>query len=132
MDKVAGQLPRPISQSVGDFLISWQWLPLGEYRVSVKAQFDRNDGSWHISIKNVGSFSPEEAKLLGEALLSAYNWKDIWKLHFADMFLEMDGVESSVKNFVGDSVENSVGNSIKRLNELNGPNGPCGVTGCDA
>ena len=97
MDKIAGELPRPISQSVGDFLISWQWLPLGEGRTSIAAQFDRQDHTWHISMRNTEEFVyPDEAKLVAEALLAAYNWQDIWKMHFADMFLEMDFIENSI------------------------------------
>ena len=112
---VAGQLPRPISQFIGDSYISWQWLPLGEHRISISAQFDRQNHSWRISMLNVEEFVyADEAKLVAEALLASYNWKDIWKIHFADMFLEMDAIENKAD-----------------LKAFEMPIGPCGVTGCD-
>jgi hypothetical protein len=122
--QVAGQLPRPVSQSITDEYFCWQWLPLGEGRLDVKAYFFRNTKRWAVEEASISKLlifpDPEDAKLVGEALLSAYNWQFIWKEHFVDFILEQDDLENEAD---AKAFEIAVG--------PNGPIGACGVTSFD-
>lgn len=103
--EVANILPKPDSQDIGDGLIIWHWktkdvtvesvlvtkennpvkLPKGTYLVNL--QMPQTDNCAY-------SLLGESAKEIGQAILSAYNWQNIWKLHAGDFLLEKLSQES--------------------------------------
>lgn len=111
LDKVAGGqnrekgedfnvLPKPASQDIGYGLIVWRWhvenitieaalatnylnrlsIEKGEYEITVNMPPPGEENSYSMSL--------EVSKEFGKAMLSAYNWKEIWKLHAGDFLLE--------------------------------------------
>lgn len=99
--EVANVLPKPITQDIGDGVIVWRWeilngsitvestlatrepnqakLAKDEYVVAVA--FPESDNATYC-------FYDDSAKDVGQAILSAWNWKEIWKLHAGDFLLE--------------------------------------------
>ncbi len=98
---LANVLPKPETQEIGDGIIAWRWtLCDGSVTIeSLLATRDDNQANmrkdeYTVNLKmpesNKGTYilNGEVAKNLGQAILSAYNWKDIWKLHAGDFLLE--------------------------------------------
>jgi hypothetical protein len=97
---VANVLPKPTNQNIGDGVIVWQWMVPGEVIVeAVLATRTHNQSSLEKGEYVVGVQFPESenatyalygdsAKDVGQAILSAWNWKNIWRLHAGDFLLE--------------------------------------------
>jgi hypothetical protein len=111
LDKIAGGqnreagedfnvLPKPASQDIGYGLIIWRW---HVENITIEAALATNyvnrlsieKGEYHITVnwplpgdENSYSVPLEVTKEFGKAMLSAYNWKEIWKLHAGDFLLE--------------------------------------------
>lgn len=98
---VANVLPKPDTQDIGDGVIVWRWEVLnGSIMVeSVLATREENQAklakdeyvvSVDLPVSENGkySFYDESSKEVGQAILSAWNWKEIWKLHAGDFLLE--------------------------------------------
>lgn len=87
-------LPKPNKQEIKKDLglIEWYWYcglytvhsclqtPTGEYKIELTGA----SGETPQQI-----FEPEEAKMVGQALLSAWNWQEIWQMH-AGSFIAAD------------------------------------------
>lgn len=98
---IVNVLPKPDTQDIGDGVIVWRWnllngsvviesvlatrqpnqqnLAKDEYVVSLKLPESEN-GTY--------SFYDDTSKDIGQAILSAYNWKSIWKINAGDFLLE--------------------------------------------
>ena len=92
-------LPKPGIQDIGDGIIVWRWFCGGVVIESILAtrygnQMDMEPGKYTISMKmpesDNGMYTLYEdvAKELGQALMSAWNWQHVWKLHAGDFLLE--------------------------------------------
>lgn len=84
-----GALPLPVSQVVFDDRFEWVWEPVVE-EVHVYAVMERVDESWSTRLNCVDpsmQLTPDEAKSVGEALLSAWQYQYVWKDNFADLFV---------------------------------------------
>ncbi|AKU45379.1 hypothetical protein MADRUGA_90 [Mycobacterium phage Madruga] len=94
-------LPFPVTQEICAKWIHWKWEPCGDVNVwgILYTKDYEDDGTVHKkgdyevqfspkNIASIGSFSQEHAKAIGHALMSAANWKNVWKEH-AGKFLEM-------------------------------------------
>ena len=92
-------LPKPVKQDIGYGLIVWQWfvgdiiiesalatnevnrlaMPEGEYSITMTMPESNN---------HIYALDNDLAKDLGKAILSAWNWKEIWKVHAGDLLLQ--------------------------------------------
>lgn len=99
-DDVLNILPKPDSQVISEGLIVWQWRLDSCVVESVLAT--RNTNPLNLEkdkyVVNIQMPKTEEclyslfgdtAKEIGQALLSAWNWQKIWKLHAGDFLLEV-------------------------------------------
>lgn len=109
-------LPFPVTQEISEKFIQWRWEPCNFVRVYAilytqnqtretskgpnqiakgyfEVQFSTELES-EVTNGNILSYSAEEAKAIGQAMVSASNWINVWKDH-AGMFLE--------KEFLGDT-----------------------------
>jgi hypothetical protein len=92
-------LPKPATQDIGYGLIVWQWF-IGDITVEgALATQETNrlsleQGDYAVTIKMpenenyIYSLVGDTAKDVGKCILSAWNWKEIWKLHAGDFLLE--------------------------------------------
>lgn len=89
-EPVSGQLPRPTRLAVTDQAFFWEWQLDGG--IDIVATYLKATEEWNVTVDFHGlenqTFSLEAAKNLGEALLSAYEWQQVWKLFFADYFMQ--------------------------------------------
>ena len=98
---LANILPKPQTQEIGDGVIVWRWtLCDGNVVIeSVLATREPNQSSMSKDEYGIGLKMPDSengtyalssgvAKEIGQAILSAHNWKEIWKLHAGDFLLE--------------------------------------------
>lgn len=96
-------LPKPAKQVIGENgVITWGWngrfanvegilnIAKDEYVVTVELP-KINGTKYHLS--------DETARELGQTLLSAYNWKNIWKLHVGDYIVSdfKEGTPSEIE-----------------------------------
>lgn len=98
---VLNMLPKPDSQEIGDGIILWRWNIEGVAIVeSVLATRTHNQvgmekGKYVVNIQLPESenfsyaFFDDTAKDVAQAMLSAWNWQHIWKLHAGDFLLEV-------------------------------------------
>jgi hypothetical protein len=93
-------LPKPDSQSISDGVIVWRWnldtcivesvlatrnsnpLKLEKDTYVVNIQMPKTEECYY-------SLFDDTAKEIGQALMSAWNWQHIWKLHAGDFLLEI-------------------------------------------
>jgi hypothetical protein len=109
-------LPFPVSQEIAEKWIQWRWEPCNFVRVygilyTCNQQRSSPEGKGNDSIPQgyyevqfstdvktkddvILSYSDEEAKAIGQAMVSAANWINIWKDH-AGMFIERDFMQKS-------------------------------------
>lgn len=91
-------LPKPGVQDIGDGVIVWRWFVGGVVIETALATRDNNQmnievGKYMISVKmpesDNGMYTLYEdvSKELGQALVSAWNWQHVWKLHAGDYLL---------------------------------------------
>lgn len=95
-------LPMPIDQKVLPEYMLWTWQPTSRVLVSAYlfrknvdyANFKHKRGEWYVVMEKdeesatIGfSTDFDEAKLVGQALISAWNYERVWKLH-AGTFME--------------------------------------------
>jgi len=85
-DGVKGTLPLPASQDIQPDHIKWEWT---NAHVPITAYFAKDDSSYYIEIDGV-TIDADHAKTLGEVLLSAARWRDIWQAN-AGLYLAYDG-----------------------------------------
>lgn len=81
-------LPKPNTQTIDreSGKIIWDWY-LDQFTVT--SELTTADNSYDVHIKRLSGdgladsweMYPETAKIVGQALVSAWNWKDIWKVH---------------------------------------------------
>lgn len=92
-------LPKPSTQEIGDGIIVWRWFSSGVVVEATLATRENNQskiavGKYVIAMKMPESDNAmyclyeDSAKEIGQMLLSAYNWQNIWKLHAGDFLLE--------------------------------------------
>lgn len=106
---VANVLPKPNTQDIGDGVIVWRWEVLDGAVMIESVLATRDDNQAHLSkdeyvvsidlpASETGkySFYDDSAKEVGQAILSAWNWKEIWKLHAGDFLLETLSQEKTV------------------------------------
>lgn len=100
-DDLVNVLPKPDTQEIGDGVIVWRWTLLDGSTIveSVLAFKEKNQQNlskdeYVVSLKlpssenGTYSFYDDTSKAVGQAILSAWNWKAIWKLHAGDFLLE--------------------------------------------
>lgn len=104
---LANVLPKPTTQTIGeDGTIYWSWITPTDILVqSLLATKENNEekiakNEYIVRIfmqckQDVLTFKDEEAKLIGQAVLSAYNWQNIWKIHAGEFLFEELSNESS-------------------------------------
>ena len=90
------KLPKPNLQDIGHGLIVWQW-HVGDITVesalatNLINRLSLEKGEYSVTLKMphaLYSFDGDNARDLGKAILSAWNWKEVWKLHAGDFLLE--------------------------------------------
>lgn len=92
-------LPKPGVQDIGDGVLVWRWFVGGVVIETVLATRHENQmgieaGKYTISMKmpesDKGMYTLYEdvSKELGQALMSAWNWQHVWKLHAGDFLLD--------------------------------------------
>lgn len=91
-------LPFPISQTIDQEYgeITWKWdtwsSPEPETSPQVIAILETRVDRYTVKIEGStslqDSLSPENAKMLGQALVSAWNWKEIWQSHAGSFLLK--------------------------------------------
>lgn len=97
---VMNMLPKPDSQEIGDGIIVWRWTL--EFCVIESFLVTRNSNQVNLKkdtyVVNIRfpeseaytySLIDETAKDIGSALLSAWNWQHIWKMHAGDFLLDI-------------------------------------------
>lgn len=99
-DDVLNMLPKPNNQEIGDGIIVWRWhLTSGTVIEAILAtrhsnQVNLEKDTYVVNVQfpksnNCSySFFDDTAKEIGQALLSAWNWQNVWKLHVGDFLLE--------------------------------------------
>lgn len=98
-DDVLNMLPKPNTQEFGNGFIVWKWLLNNAVVESVLVTRDSNETGLEKDTYVVNLIMPQSeeysytlyedmAKELGSAILSAWNWKNVWKLHAGDFLLE--------------------------------------------
>ena len=95
-------LPLPTTQRVGTHSLTWTWTCDTTLVVST---LDVVEDRYHVTL-HAGNSRGEEylagdnAKILGQALISAWNWKNVWKQHAGELLLRTmkDDVERDVEN----------------------------------
>lgn len=90
-------LPMPVEQIVEDHSMAWIWIPMGGVfvvgRLFTADVNERKKGDWVVELAIPGidtdcyALTDEAPKTIGQALISAWNYKNIWKQH-AGEFLE--------------------------------------------
>lgn len=93
-------LPKPTSQHIGDGIIVWRWEMLNgsvvvESILGIKEKNQQKIGKdeYIVSLKmpssenGTYSFYDDTSKVIGQSILSAWHWKEIWKIHAADLLL---------------------------------------------
>jgi hypothetical protein len=98
-------LPLPIQQIVENTYMMWVWVPMNGVQVFGKLFTKHEDGfspgDWvvEMAIPEINAesylFTDDAPKLVGQALVSAWNYKNIWKQHAGD-FLERQLMTMSV------------------------------------
>jgi len=83
---VRGELPKPSSQDLKDDYIQWNWHSPASTDWSVVATYSRTDQTYQIDIllqshDSTMILDSNEAKSLGEALLAASSWENVWQQH---------------------------------------------------
>lgn len=96
---------KPTNQVIGDGFIAWQWvllegnvvvesalslregnetnLPVGDYAVSLRLPASEQEGD------PVYVFSDESVNIVGSALCTAWEWKDVWTEHAGEYLREL-------------------------------------------
>lgn len=108
-------LPKPGVQQIGDGVIVWRWFCGGVVIEAVLAtrhgnQMNLEEGKYLISVKMPESSNgmytlyEEVAKELGQALMSAWNWQHVWKLHAGDFLLE-EMSKQPAEEFIDEDIE---------------------------
>ncbi len=96
---VANVLPKPNSQEIGHGIIVWRWeTPIAKVESilvtnsvnQVGLEKDKYVVNLQLPQSEHCAYSlhDDTAKELGQAVLSAWNWQHIWKLHAGDFLLE--------------------------------------------
>lgn len=91
-------LPKPHMQEIGDGVIVWRWYIEGVVIETVLATREANQsklskGEYSVSMmlpkssKGMYVLNGDISKDIGQALTSAWNWKNVWKLHAGDFLL---------------------------------------------
>lgn len=99
-DDVLNMLPKPDTQEIGNGYILWRWNAEAAIIESILATRNSNELGLEKDsyIVNISLPHSEEcaytlfndtAKEIGSALLSAWNWQHIWKLHAGDFLLDV-------------------------------------------
>ena len=76
-DGVSGTLPLPATQDIQPEYIRWEWT---DPHVFVNAFFDKENSGYYIEVNGI-TINADQARILGEVLLSASRWQDIWQAH---------------------------------------------------
>jgi len=101
------KLPKPNLQDIGHGLIVWQWHVSD---ITVESALATNlinrlsleKGEYSVTLKmphSLYSLEADSARDLGKAILSAWNWKEVWKLHAGDFLLEELSQEPELPQF---------------------------------
>ena len=96
---VLNMLPKPNSQEFGDGLIVWRWITDSVMIEAVLAVRENNSSGLPKDAYVVTMQMPESenfiwsmfddtARIIAQALLSAWNWQNVWKLYAGDFILE--------------------------------------------
>jgi hypothetical protein len=85
--EVSGGLPKPDRQEIKDKSLSWVWKGPGDIRV--EAVYVRETQGYVVSLdvsqnESACDLTSHESKMLGEILLSAYQWEQIWQSHVGE------------------------------------------------
>lgn len=90
-------LPMPMHQIVDKTMMVWVWNPIESVyvfgKLCTKPDGDLVPGDWAVELAlpgvegNCYQFADDAAKIIGQSLISAWNYKNIWKQHAGD-FLE--------------------------------------------
>lgn len=86
MDNVSGTLPLPATQDIHPDYLEWKW---EDGAVPVIAVYSKPEEDYYIIVNGV-TIDSDQAKALGEILLSASRWRDIWQIN-AGLYLAHDG-----------------------------------------
>jgi hypothetical protein len=86
----SGELPKPKTQSIFDDHFEWVWKPLDE--LAITASMDRKLQTWVVDFSlhpgdGTVTFTMDEAKAVGDALVACFAWQHVWKKHVADYML---------------------------------------------
>ena len=94
-------LPLPTTQRVGTHSLTWTWTCDTTLVVST---LDVVEDRYHVTLRRTSwgeeYLAGDNAKILGQALISAWNWKNVWKQHAGELLLRTmkDDVERDVEN----------------------------------
>jgi hypothetical protein len=110
-------LPLPVQQAVEQTHMMWVWTPMQGVFVFGKLYTAHDDGfnpgDWIVEMAIPGidsesyAFTDDAPKLIGQALISAWNYKNIWKQH-AGEFLERQLMQRPVIASVDDDLISEV------------------------
>lgn len=115
--EVSGGLPKPNFQHIHANTISWQWNPLVG-KISVEAVYDRKNTTYDVAMNvNVGkggydggtmvdvALTADESKTLGETMLAAHQWAEVWQGHVGEFLVTADTPESTFEPVPGGDQE---------------------------
>ena len=94
-------LPFPSSQKIHEDRIDWKWDSLVNSEFTVHATYYMDSGVYHVELQTGKPFpdddtdrtgevyclSPDEPKVLGQALLAAWDWENRWQEHMGRLML---------------------------------------------
>lgn len=94
-------LPFPSSQKIHEDRIDWKWDSLVNSEFTVHATYYMDSGVYHVELQTGTPFpdddtdrtgevyclSPDEPKVLGQALLAAWDWENRWQEHMGRLML---------------------------------------------
>lgn len=97
---VLNMLPKPNSQEIGDGIIVWRWFAGEAVVESILTTRNHNQVNLEkdtyvvtLQLPESESFSysffDESSREVAQALLSAWNWQHVWKLHAGDFLLDI-------------------------------------------
>ena len=94
-------LPFPASQKIHEDRIDWKWDSLVNSEFTVHATYYMDSGVYHVELQTGKPFpdddtdrtgevyclSPDEPKVLGQALIAAWDWENRWQEHMGRLML---------------------------------------------
>ena len=98
--EAVGQLPKPDFQRLHPDHIEWQWNPIIG-KAHITSLYMKGSAYYTVSLYTTNEngellLTGEEAKTLGEALISAWQWEHVWPAHAGEFLLNPDPPNENV------------------------------------